>query len=205
MAGGCCNLWVSRGVVCVSSDGSCLVAKAYKRGCQEKKLSFGSVPKVFWSRHPAPQGSTTLSIGGWSCSDLRVCFASCLRISGNNPNPPLKPDWERKRPSHAGIQPSRDCRWLGDFPGPIRSRQYRSPENHWWDGDLSQGIDGSAICKHYRVTRNPSRQMLNQHKLPRSGLRARFAGFTSTSRPFTVKVPGVGLPSGITKPLAGRC
>jgi hypothetical protein len=38
-----------------------------------------------------------------------------------------------------------------DFSFPIRLRRYRSPENHWWGGDSSQGIGGSAIGKQYAV------------------------------------------------------
>jgi len=41
--------------------------------------------------------------------------------------------------------------------GPIRSWQYQSPENHWWGGDFSQGIGGSAIGKDYAVTGDLSR------------------------------------------------
>jgi hypothetical protein len=45
-----------------------------------------------------------------------------------------------KRPSWP--ESSRPERWAsgreGDFPGRIRSRRYRSPEGHWWDGDYHQ-------------------------------------------------------------------
>jgi hypothetical protein len=46
---------VLRGLFAVEQQAKELsVAEPYKRGCQEKHLSFGSVPEVFWSRHPAP-------------------------------------------------------------------------------------------------------------------------------------------------------
>jgi hypothetical protein len=53
-----------------------LLAKFLERGCQEKYFPFGSVPEVFWSRHPAPLLERALSMSEWSCSDLRSCFAS---------------------------------------------------------------------------------------------------------------------------------
>ena len=47
-------------------------------------------------------------------------------------------------------------RHIGDgkptFSFPIRFRRGRSPENHSWGGDFSQGIGGSGVGKHYPVT-----------------------------------------------------
>ena len=61
---------------------SSLTAESYKRGCQEKYLSFGSVPEIFWSRHPAPLLERALSTtSGLAQADGRPSPGEAARLS----------------------------------------------------------------------------------------------------------------------------
>jgi len=53
-----------------------IFTQSYKRGCQEKYLSFGSVPEEFWSRHPAPPLERH---SRWASGLARTCGSVSLR------------------------------------------------------------------------------------------------------------------------------
>src|ERR1700687_2706670 len=64
--------------------------KSYKKECQEKYLSFGSVPTLFLSRHSAQLFERALSMREWSCSGLVSCFVSSCE-SAKRFLPPVVP------------------------------------------------------------------------------------------------------------------